>query len=206
MARRSPLRVGLGLLSLWPFLPLTSRAPAYGRLLIELVADSRVPWRSKAVLAGAAAYIASPIDLIPDFIPVISRLDDAVVLVLSVDFFLETIPRDVMVEKLYQLGIDGRELERDLESARRAVPRPIRLALRRLPSLYRRLSWLVRRELQGHGVAALLDRPWLGGGPDDAAAVHGEARHTDTDTPIDAATPSVQTRPRSRKRMEEAPA
>ena len=41
------------------------------------------------MLGVAAAYVASPIDLIPDFIPVISRLDDVAVIVLAVDLFLE---------------------------------------------------------------------------------------------------------------------
>jgi uncharacterized membrane protein YkvA (DUF1232 family) len=118
----------------------------YGRLLLELVRDDRVPLKSKAALGFAAAYIASPIDLIPDFIPFISRVDDAAVLVLAVDYFLETVPRELVMEKMHELGIDGRELERDLESARRAVPRPVRMAIRRLPQLTDRAQLIARRE------------------------------------------------------------
>lgn len=44
-----------------------------------LVADPRCPRRSKALLVFAAAWIASPIDLIPEFIPFLGPLDDAVV-------------------------------------------------------------------------------------------------------------------------------
>jgi uncharacterized membrane protein YkvA (DUF1232 family) len=114
---------------------------------MRLVRDARVPLRSKAVLGAAAAYIASPIDLIPDFIPFISRVDDAAVLVLAVDYFLETVPRELVMEHMNGLGIDGRELERDLESARRAVPKPIRMAIRRLPLLVDRANVVARREL-----------------------------------------------------------
>jgi uncharacterized membrane protein YkvA (DUF1232 family) len=147
MSSRSPFRLGMGVLGLWPFVPLASRAPIYGRLLLALLSDARVPVRSKAVLGAAAAYIASPIDLIPDFIPFISRVDDAAVLVLAVDYFLETVPRELVVEKMHDLGIDGRELERDLESARRAIPRPVRMAMRRLPKVAGRASFIARREV-----------------------------------------------------------
>jgi uncharacterized membrane protein YkvA (DUF1232 family) len=133
MSLRSPLRLGLTVFSLWPFLPIAARAPLYGRLLLELVRDARVPASRKLWLAVAAAYVAAPIDLIPDIIPVISRLDDVAVVVVALDLFLESVPREIMIERMYALGIDGRELERDMESVRRFVPRPIRAALMRLP-------------------------------------------------------------------------
>ena len=78
MAIRSGFRFGLTALSFWPFLPIASRAPLYGRLFLELVRDERVPWSRKVLLGLAAAYVASPIDLIPDFIPVLGLLDDLV--------------------------------------------------------------------------------------------------------------------------------
>ena len=49
-----------------------------------------------------------------------------------------------MIEKMYALGIDGRELERDMESVRRFVPRPIRAAARRLPPAIDRGAALAR--------------------------------------------------------------
>ncbi len=147
MSARSPFRIGVGVLGLWPFVPLASRAPVYGRLLLELVRDARVPLKSKAILGAAAAYIASPIDLIPDFMPFIGRIDDAAILVLAVDYFLEQVPRELVMEHMNELGIDGRELERDLESARRVIPRPIRTVIRRLPTLAERATSIARREL-----------------------------------------------------------
>ena len=45
----------------------------------RLLADSRVPRRHKALLAGLLGYLASPLDLIPDFIPVIGQLDDVLI-------------------------------------------------------------------------------------------------------------------------------
>ena len=57
----------------------------------RLLADSRVPRRHKALLAGLVGYLASPLDLIPDFIPVIGHLDDALIAVVT----LRTIRRGV---------------------------------------------------------------------------------------------------------------
>jgi len=133
MALRSSLRLGLTVFSFWPFLPVAARVPLYGRLVLDLLLDPRVPASRKVVLGIAAAYVVSPIDLIPDFIPVISRFDDVAVVVIALDLFLEGVPREMMIEKMYALGIDGRELERDMESVRRFVPKPIRAAALRMP-------------------------------------------------------------------------
>ena len=45
----------------------------------RLVRDGRVPRRQKVVLGGVAAYLALPFDLVPDFLPVVGQLDDALV-------------------------------------------------------------------------------------------------------------------------------
>ena len=55
------------------------KMPTYARLIWGLARDPRVPVQQKAVLAGIAAYLAFPIDLIPDFIPIIGQLDDLLV-------------------------------------------------------------------------------------------------------------------------------
>lgn len=121
------------MLSFWPFMPLVARAPLYGRLLVELLLDKRVPASRKALLGLAVGYVVSPIDLVPDFIPVISRLDDLAAMVITLDLLLEGVPREVMIEKMYRLGIDGRELERDMNAVRRFLPAPIRSAALQLP-------------------------------------------------------------------------
>jgi uncharacterized membrane protein YkvA (DUF1232 family) len=152
MALRSTFRLGLTALSFWPFLPLLARAPLYGRLIVELALDRRVPWSRKAILGMAAAYVVSPIDIIPDFIPFISRFDDVMVTIIALDLFLEGVPRELMIEKMYTLGIDGRELERDMEAARRLLPLPIRSLARRLPTLMEASADVVRIELEERGI------------------------------------------------------
>ena len=60
--------------------------------------DPRVPWYAKAVAAGVAAYALSPIDLIPDFIPVLGYLDELVVLPLGILLAVRLVPREIMAE------------------------------------------------------------------------------------------------------------
>jgi uncharacterized membrane protein YkvA (DUF1232 family) len=60
--------------------------------------DPRVPWHAKALAAAVAAYALSPIDLIPDFIPVLGYLDDLLLLPLGIAMVVRLIPPDVMAE------------------------------------------------------------------------------------------------------------
>jgi uncharacterized membrane protein YkvA (DUF1232 family) len=60
--------------------------------------DPRVPWYAKALALGVAAYAFSPIDLIPDFIPVVGLLDDLVIVPLGIALVVGMIPDAVMAE------------------------------------------------------------------------------------------------------------
>ena len=60
--------------------------------------DPRVPWPAKAVAVFVAAYALSPIDLIPDFIPVLGYLDDLIILPLGIWIAVHLIPAEVMSE------------------------------------------------------------------------------------------------------------
>jgi uncharacterized membrane protein YkvA (DUF1232 family) len=68
------------------------------RLFAGLLRDARVPLRAKVVLAVASLWLASPIDLIPDFIPIVGSLDDAVVAALALRFLLSTTDGSVVRE------------------------------------------------------------------------------------------------------------
>ena len=60
--------------------------------------DPRVPRRAKIAIMVAGVWVASPIDLIPEFIPVIGPLDDIVVVALALRYAGRQVPRDVLVE------------------------------------------------------------------------------------------------------------
>ena len=58
--------------------------------------DPKTPWQARAVVVCVVAYALSPIDLIPDFIPVLGYLDDFLLLPLGIILALRLIPADVM--------------------------------------------------------------------------------------------------------------
>ena len=60
--------------------------------------DPRVPWYAKALAACVAGYALSPIDLIPDFIPVLGYLDDLVIVPLGILAVVRLIPPAVLEE------------------------------------------------------------------------------------------------------------
>jgi uncharacterized membrane protein YkvA (DUF1232 family) len=60
--------------------------------------DPRVPWYAKALAVAVAAYALSPIDLIPDFIPVLGYLDDLIVVPLGIALVVRLIPPDIMAQ------------------------------------------------------------------------------------------------------------
>ena len=60
--------------------------------------DRRTPWVSRILLGAAVAYLVSPIDLIPDFIPVIGHLDDLIIVPALVFVAVKMIPERVIRE------------------------------------------------------------------------------------------------------------
>jgi uncharacterized membrane protein YkvA (DUF1232 family) len=60
--------------------------------------DPRVPWYAKALAVGVAAYALSPIDLIPDFVPILGYLDDVILVPLGILLVVRLIPPEIMAE------------------------------------------------------------------------------------------------------------
>jgi uncharacterized membrane protein YkvA (DUF1232 family) len=60
--------------------------------------DPRVPWYAKLLAIAVAGYALSPIDLIPDFIPVLGYLDDVIIVPLGILLAVRLIPADIMAE------------------------------------------------------------------------------------------------------------
>jgi uncharacterized membrane protein YkvA (DUF1232 family) len=60
--------------------------------------DPRVPWLAKLVAICVVAYAFSPIDLIPDFIPVLGYLDDLIIVPLGVALALRLVPKQILEE------------------------------------------------------------------------------------------------------------
>jgi uncharacterized membrane protein YkvA (DUF1232 family) len=84
---------------------------AFGR---DLMRDPRVPWWAKIIAGAVVAYVASPIDLIPDFIPVLGHVDDLLVAIIGGGLLLRSVPRHVVEEHLREYEVraeDKRYLE-----------------------------------------------------------------------------------------------
>src|SRR3954452_18520174 len=86
-------------LSLFQRLQQWARALKRDTVALYLAArDPRVPWYAKAMAACVAAYALSPIDLIPDFIPVLGYLDDLLLLPLGILLAARLVPPAIMAE------------------------------------------------------------------------------------------------------------
>ena len=66
----------------------------------------RTPWYARIFTAVVVAYAFSPIDLIPDFIPVLGYLDDLVLVPLGVILAIRMIPKDVMEQSRLQARVE----------------------------------------------------------------------------------------------------
>ncbi len=95
-------------------LDLVRRLPAYVRLAWALLRDPRVPLARKGLLVLLAGYLVNPIDVIPDFIPVLGQLDDVAVTLLVLDVFIRSAPPEVVDEHLARISRNEDDLRRDL--------------------------------------------------------------------------------------------
>ena len=106
------LLIGVGLLiASWALLAVLARRlppgtakdlatvlPACATAARRLRRDRRVPRRAKIAVAIAAMWVISPIDLIPDFVPIIGPLDDVIVVALALRYAARKVPREVLFE------------------------------------------------------------------------------------------------------------
>jgi uncharacterized membrane protein YkvA (DUF1232 family) len=89
LARRLPCGLAKDLATVLPACVTTAR---------RLRKDARVPRRVKVVVAFAGVWVLSPIDLIPEFLPIIGPLDDIVVVALALRYAARRIPPEALIE------------------------------------------------------------------------------------------------------------
>jgi uncharacterized membrane protein YkvA (DUF1232 family) len=73
-------------------------------LIWRLVQDKRVPLWARGIAAVPALYVLSPIDILPDFVPFIGRLDDTIIFSLAFDLVARFTPEHVLREHLAQVN------------------------------------------------------------------------------------------------------
>jgi uncharacterized membrane protein YkvA (DUF1232 family) len=79
-----------------------------------LLRDRRVPIRLRALVPAVVVYLATPIDIIPDFVPVLGHLDDIVVLLVAGGLLARFVPRPVLDDHIARLEA---EAARDVSGA-----------------------------------------------------------------------------------------
>ena len=80
-----------------------------GRLTLRLARDSRVPLVTKLLLVATVVYIISPLDIVPDWFPVVGQADDLMVLLAGLNLFLKSCPRWLVEE--HEDSLDGRRVD-----------------------------------------------------------------------------------------------
>ena len=60
--------------------------------------DPRTPWYAKLIIAGCVAYALSPVDVIPDFIPVLGLVDELIFIPIALALAIRFIPEEVLVD------------------------------------------------------------------------------------------------------------
>ena len=87
--------------------------PNLVKLLYRLLRDKRIPMKRRLAMTVVGAYIASPNDIIPDFVPVVGSIDDLLILAFAVDYLLDASPPEVVAEH-WDGSEDGLELIRGI--------------------------------------------------------------------------------------------
>lgn len=76
-------------------------------LLTGLARDTRLPKRVKVATLLLAAYIASPVDLVPDFVPVVGRVDDLLVMRFALRYISRSLPEGLFQEHVQRVTAMG---------------------------------------------------------------------------------------------------
>jgi uncharacterized membrane protein YkvA (DUF1232 family) len=92
---------------------LVRRLPNYGRLAWSLARDPRLSKVRRAAVLAAAAYVVSPIDLIPGIIPVVGQLDDLAIALAAIRLALDGLRPEVRAERLAAAGLTQADIADD---------------------------------------------------------------------------------------------
>ncbi len=76
------------------------------QILYIATRDRRTPWYAKAIAGLVVAYALSPIDLIPDFIPVLGYVDDVLIVPAGIALAIKMIPQEVLTEARQKVNTD----------------------------------------------------------------------------------------------------
>jgi len=87
-----------------------------------LMRDPRLPMRIRLLMLAVGLYLVMPLDIIPDFIPVVGALDDVLIVLIALRLLLRSIPESLLDEHLRE--VEGRPAAASLSSAPAVDPTP----------------------------------------------------------------------------------
>ena len=109
--------------------------PNLVKLVYRLMRDSRIPLKSKAILGAILGYMVVPIDIIPDFIPVVGQADDALLLAYGIRHIIEVAGAEIVLEH-WDGSQDVLELVGSITGfAAGLLPKPVQRLLGRLTAI-----------------------------------------------------------------------
>lgn len=95
---------------------LVRRLPSYGRLAWALARDPRLSRVRRAAVMAAAAYVVSPIDVVPGIIPVAGQLDDLLIALAAIRFALDGLKPEFRAERLAAAGMSQDDVSADFRT------------------------------------------------------------------------------------------
>lgn len=87
-----------------------------GRLTLRLVQDPRVPLAAKLIFGATVLYMLSPLDIVPDWFPLVGQADDLVALMAGLNLFLKACPKWIVEE--HEEALEGKRRDRPGSSYR----------------------------------------------------------------------------------------
>jgi uncharacterized membrane protein YkvA (DUF1232 family) len=103
------------------FATLIRRLPNYGKLAYALARHPRLSRVRRAAVVAAAAYVFSPIDLVPGIIPVVGQLDDLLVAIAAIRFALEGLRPEFRAEVMANAGLTSADLDADFKATTHTI-------------------------------------------------------------------------------------
>jgi uncharacterized membrane protein YkvA (DUF1232 family) len=109
--------------------------PAFVKLMYQLIKEPRVSLSDKAILGAAIAYVISPVDLIPDFIPFLGQIDDAYLVAIALQRMINSAGPEVLKEYWEEDMSVFNTLQNAIEAALFFLPqKTVDMLLKKIPS------------------------------------------------------------------------
>lgn len=91
----------------WDVVRFVSHLPDFARLFFRLLGDRRVAFMAKVLLLASAIYAVSPLDFLPDLMPLLGQVDDLAIFTMACRMFIQLCPRPVVQEHIAEIDRTG---------------------------------------------------------------------------------------------------